>query len=221
MPDFTRRKIKVEKSLGEILKSTRQKKEITLDQAEEETKVRVKYLSALEESRYESLPGNVYALGFLAKYADFLELNKVELMRRFRLERGEAQYHSKLMPERRIKEPLFYLTPRVILMIATAVVLIGIVGYIVYSVRGFTAPPNLLVSSPSSDQILTTDSVNIIGKTDEGVALLINDQTVLLDGNGNFTQLVKLNPGLNTFQVKAVNRLKKENVVQIKILAQF
>ncbi|AKM82349.1 TPA: transcriptional regulator [Candidatus Berkelbacteria bacterium] len=224
LSDFKRRKISFEKNLGEILKSARKKKEITLDQAEEETKVRVKYLKALEEGRYEALPGNVYALGFLSKYVDFLELNKEDLMRRFRLERGESQYddfHSKLMPERRIKEPLLYLTPKVVVVVSVILVLAGLLGYIIYSVRAFTTPPNLLVSSPSSEQVLTRSTVDIIGKTDEGVTLLINDQTVLLDDRGNFTQQVKLNPGLNTFEVKAISRLKKEKVVQVKILAQF
>ena len=57
---FTRRKIKTPKSLGELLRSTRKRKNLTLDQAEEETKVRTRYLEALEEGRYEVLPESVY-----------------------------------------------------------------------------------------------------------------------------------------------------------------
>lgn len=222
--DFIHQKFKKnisQKSLGDVLKSARKKKEITLEQAEEETKVRVKYLRALEQGRYDGLPGNVYAIGFLSKYADFLELDKEESIRRFRLERGESQYESKLMPERRIKEPLFFLTPKIIMVLAVTLALIGVLSYIVYSVRGVVAPPNLFISSPSADQVLTQDKVDIIGKTDEGITLLINNQNVLTDNNGNFTQQVKLNPGLNTFQVQAINHLKKETIKQIQILAQF
>lgn len=221
LAEFKRRKINLEKSLGEILKSARRKKEITLERAEEETKVRVKYLKALEEGRFEALPGNVYALGFLSKYADFLELNKDELMTRFRSERGETQYSAGLMPLRRIKEPLLYLSSKTLIVTVIVLVLAGILGYIIYSVRAFTLPPNLLISSPSAEQVLTQNTVDIIGKTDEGVTLMINDQTILLDGNGNFTQQVKLNAGLNVFEVKAISRLKKEKIVQVKILAQF
>jgi len=219
--NFIRKKINPEKSLGEILKSVRKKKEITLDQAEEETKVRKKYLRALEEGRYDELPGNVYALGFLVKYLDFLDLDKGKLTLRFKMECGEAVRDKRLMPKRRISEPLFFLTQKMVVVVVVVLAILGILGYIVYSVRAITTAPNLAISSPSQEQVLKEDKVNIIGKTDIGITLLINNQTILLDGNGNFNQQVKLNPGLNTFEIKAISQLKKETVKQIKILAQF
>lgn len=222
MPDFKFKKIQMDKTLGDILKVTRKRKKISLTQAEEETKVREKYLEALEEGRYEALPGNVYALGFLSKYIDYLGLlNKSELMNRFRLERGESPMQSRLAPNRQLKEPLIFLTPRLMTILAIVLVSAGILGYIIYSVRSFTQPPNLEISSPSSEQVLKENQVDIIGKTDSGISLLINGQAVMLDGNGNFHQTVKLTPGLNTFEIKAINRLKKENIRQIKILAEF
>lgn len=221
MSNFIRKKINPEKSLGEILKSVRKKKEITLDQAEEETKVRKKYLRALEEGRYDELPGNVYALGFLVKYLDFLDLDKGKLTLRFKMECGEAVRDKRLMPKRRISEPLFFLTQKMVVVVVVVLAILGILGYIVYSVRAITTAPNLAISSPSQEQVLKEDKVNIIGKTDIGITLLINNQTILLDGNGNFNQQVKLNPGLNTFEIKAISQLKKETVKQIKILAQF
>ena len=221
MSNFIRKKIEPEKSLGEILKSARKKKEITLDQAEEETKVRVKYLRALEEGRYDELPGNIYALGFLTKYLDFLELDKGKLTQRFKMECGEAVKEKRLMPNRRMKEPLFFLTGKTVVVLAAFLVIVGILGYIIYNVRALTTAPNLVISSPSQEQVLKEDKVNIIGKTDPEITLLINNQTIALDGNGNFSQQVKLNPGLNTFEIKAISQLKKETVKQIRILAQF
>ncbi len=82
-------------------------------------------------------------------------------------------------------------------------------------------PPNLEISSPSAEQIIGENQVEIIGKTDEGATLSINDQSVLLDDRGNFQQTVKLNPGLNVFEVKSINSLKKETIKEVKILAQF
>lgn len=221
MKDFIRKKINPEKSLGEILKSARKKKEITLDQAEEETKVRRKYLRALEEGRYDELPGNVYTLGFLAKYLDFLDLDEAKFTLRFKMECGETVKEKRLMPTRRMKEPFFFLTGKTIAVVAVFLVIVGILGYIIYNVRAITTAPNLVISSPNQEQVLKEDRVNIIGKTDSGITLLINNQTILLDGNGNFNQQVKLNPGLNTFEIKAISQLKKETVKQIKILAQF
>lgn len=220
MADFTRRKINP-KTLGEILKAARKKKELSLDQVEEETKVRAKYLKALEEERFDDLPGNVYALGFLNKYIDFLELNKSQLINLFKLERGAEKDTDKILVKRQIKDFTFSITPKNLTATAVILAVLGIIFYIVFSVRNFTIPPNLQISSPSDQQIIASNEVFITGKTDEGSSLTINGQAVLIDGNGNFNQKVKLNEGLNTFEVISINQLKKETVKEVKILAKF
>lgn len=221
MPDFTRRKIGNSKSVGEVLKAVRKKKEISLEDAELEIKVRAKYLEALEDGRYDILPGGVYTQGFLLKYADFLGLDKERILTQFKAEVGASQHLAKLMPERKIKEPLFSITPRLVAIGVVFLVIFAILGYIVFSVRQITTPPNLLISSPSEDTIIKESKVEIIGKTDEGSTLEINNQAVLLDDRGNFNQQVKLNPGLNTFEIKATNRLKKETTKKLQILAEY
>ena len=220
MADFVRRKIQP-KTLGDTLKAARKRKNVTFTQIEEETKVRAKYLMAFEEGRYDELPGSVYAVGFLSKYSDFLDLKKSDLIRQFKMELGESNYLGRLAPERRIKEPWFSVTPKTLIVAGITLALILVLGYIVYSVREFTLPPNLVIASPSSEQVLKERTVAIIGKTDAGSVLTINNQSVLLDDNGNFTEVVKLNPGLNVFEVKSSNRNKKITVQQLKILAEF
>ena len=219
--EFIHRKIKPHRSLGEILKTARKKKELTLEQAEEETKVRARYLEALEDGRYELLPASVYTVGFLAKYADFLGLKKDELIQQFGSERGKGYNHAKIMVERRIREPLFSVTPKLLMICGIVLVLVLVLGYIFFSVRSFMSPPNLAISSPSADQVITEEKVQIIGKTDEGVTLMINGENVPTDDKGNFTQSVKLHPGLNSFEVRSINGLKKENVKLIKVLAEI
>ncbi len=224
---FTHRTIRAAKSvkpLGEILKTARKKKELTLEQAEEETKVRARYLEALEAGRFDDLPESVYAIGFLAKYAEFLGLQKENLITQFNHERGQSRsgsHPNRLLVERRIKEPFFQITPRFIMIAVIVVVLAGILGYIGYSVRNLTSPPNLEIASPSSDQIINSDTVEIVGKTDEGTTVTINNQPVYIDDKGNFRQEVKLSPGLNSFEILAINGLKKENIKVIKVLAEF
>lgn len=71
--------------IGEMLKSTREAKDITLQQAEEDTKIRKRYLQALEEDDYDVIPGRVYAKGFLRNYANYLGLNQEEVMLGFKL----------------------------------------------------------------------------------------------------------------------------------------
>ena len=56
--------------LGESLRQQREKRGITLDQAAADTRIREKFLKALEDSDYQTLPGTVYTKGFLRNYAE-------------------------------------------------------------------------------------------------------------------------------------------------------
>lgn len=61
--------------IGQTLHEARAARGIELDEVERVTKIRVKYLRAMEEDRWEVLPGDAYARGFLSTYASFLGLD--------------------------------------------------------------------------------------------------------------------------------------------------
>lgn len=218
---FTAKKIYPERTLGERLKMLRKRKHLSLEQAEEATKVRRRFLEALEKGDYGALPADVYTMGFLAKYAEFLGTSKEELLEEYRRERGRTKGRRLFSPETALKEKRFILTPRLMVFGLIALVFIGLIGYIFYSAKNFTSPPNLEISSPVQESVIRQDSVEVIGKTDEGATLKINDQVVYLDDRGNFHEKVKLQPGLNNIELCATNRVKKETIKVIKILAEF
>ena len=58
--------------IGARLKEARLAKGLTLEDVEAETKIRRKYISALEEEQFDVLPGKVYAKAFLKTYTKFL-----------------------------------------------------------------------------------------------------------------------------------------------------
>lgn len=215
------KKIIAHKTVGEKLRAQRKRQGLSLEKAEEETRVRIKYLEALEKDAYADLPADVYAQGFLAKYAEFLGTGKEELIREFRQERGSSSVPKKLAPEVRLKEIRAVLTTKTIILMVVFLVIFGLLGYIFYAVENFTSPPNLEIQSPSTETVIRQDSVEIMGKTNEGVSLKINDQVVFLDDNGNFKETVKLQQGLNNIELRATNRIKKETVKVIKILAEY
>lgn len=68
------------------LRKAREAKGIELKEVEEITKIRSKYLKALEEEDYCVLPGGVYTVGFLRSYARFLDLDAESLVNDFRME---------------------------------------------------------------------------------------------------------------------------------------
>ena len=221
MRSFVRKNLYSEKTLGEKLRYFRKKKHVSLEQAEEETKVRLKYLEALEEGIYDALPADVYALGFLAKYAEFLDAPKEELLGDFKRERGVSRQLNPIPIETRPKRERVFITPKIIAVVIGILAALALIGYIFYSIKNFTTPPNLEISSPSTETVIRQAEVEVIGKTDEGCSLQINGQTIYLDENGNFKEQVRLQPGINNIEIRSVNRIHKETVKIIKILAEF
>ena len=72
--------------LGEVLRAAREAKEVDLTRVERDTKIRERYLSALERGEYRELPGAVYTKGFLRNYGAYLGLDPEYLIDLYRLE---------------------------------------------------------------------------------------------------------------------------------------
>ena len=61
--------------IGTSLREARVRQGVDLLEAERATKIRSKYLRALEDERFELLPAQTYVKGFLRSYADYLGLD--------------------------------------------------------------------------------------------------------------------------------------------------
>jgi len=62
-------------ALGASLEEARRRQGLDLEQVEKATYIGRRYLRALEEERFELLPADAYAKGFLRAYAEFLGLD--------------------------------------------------------------------------------------------------------------------------------------------------
>lgn len=61
--------------IGSSLREARSRRQIEIAQVEQATKIRGKYLRALEEEQFDVLPSQTYVKGFLRTYADYLGLD--------------------------------------------------------------------------------------------------------------------------------------------------
>ena len=61
--------------IGSSLREARTRRQIGVAQVEQATKIRGKYLRALEEEHFDVLPSQTYVKGFLRTYADYLGLD--------------------------------------------------------------------------------------------------------------------------------------------------
>jgi len=63
-------------AFGARLKQERERQGITLEQVSESTKITVRMLQALEEERFEKLPGGIFNKGFVRAYARHLKIDE-------------------------------------------------------------------------------------------------------------------------------------------------
>jgi cytoskeleton protein RodZ len=69
--------------IGSSLRAAREHRKLGLADVERATRIRTKYLQALEDERWEVLPGTAYVKGFLRTYADFLGLDASQFVEEF------------------------------------------------------------------------------------------------------------------------------------------
>ncbi len=76
------------REIGELLKDARQAKGMTLEDVEKVTRIRRKYLEAIENGDASEMPGEVQLRGFIRNFAAAVGLDPGEVTRRYLESRG-------------------------------------------------------------------------------------------------------------------------------------
>ncbi len=75
-------------NLGTYLKEAREAKDISLEQVEADTKIKARFIEAMEAENFEMFPSAPMVRGFLKNYGDYLKLDAQAVLSKF--EAGEA-----------------------------------------------------------------------------------------------------------------------------------
>ncbi len=70
--------------IGNTLREARVRRNLTLQQIEEDTKIRVKYVQAMENEDFDVMPGATYVKGFLRTYSEYLALDPEVMLDEYR-----------------------------------------------------------------------------------------------------------------------------------------
>lgn len=201
------------KSIGQVLKTARQKKNFTIEDIYKFIKVHPKYLRALESDDYSVFDGRVHSKGFLKIYAEFLELDTNEVLALWRreyesyFERKPSERFNKL---KSVEPEKFVITPAVAVSVFFSLLLVSFFIYLFVQYRQFTGAPALDIYYPEDNQVLDHDVLDLTGKTELDSEIFINNQKILTNPDGTFLTSIKLREGINNISVKAVNTLGKE-----------
>jgi cytoskeleton protein RodZ len=195
-------------TVGDTLKKIRLEKNISLEEIEKATKIRKKYLIALEENDRENLPPLAFVKGFIKNYSEYLGIDSKQMMTIYRREYDERKSQRISSKEINVpmRSPFLRITPNSIL---AGVILFGLIiffGYLFYQYRIVTLPPQITISSPKENEIFKTNDIIISGKTNSDNKVLINNQNITVEQDGSFNQKIEIHSGINKINIKAINK---------------
>ena len=201
-----------------MLQLARERKGVDLFRAERDTKIRLKYLAALEDSDFEELPAPVYTKGFLRNYAIYLALDPEEVLQRWRDEmiqaRGrKAERPALAPPPRPIVAPRRGVTVSVgwLMTLLVLAAVLGFVGFIGMQLMRFAETPAVsLTDPPSLVSVVNAEKMVLAGTSGAGAVISINGPggqllTTNADQTGYWSMEVPLAPGRNDFTVAAMD----------------
>ncbi len=203
------------KTVGSILREARTAKKLSLEQAEESTKIRLKFLAAIESDDYTVLPSLSYAKGFVKNYSEYLGLDSSRVLAFFRRQTTEVT-RSSILPKG-VSEPMnksfFQLTPGKFLAGIFIVLILIFLGYLSLQYRKLNLPPGLSVDSPVNQSVTSDRRVDILGKTDPDATVTVNGINILVRDDGKFFDQIPLDTGVNKITIVATSRFGKTTTV--------
>lgn len=203
------------KTVGSILREARLSKGITFDEVERATKIRAKFLEAIEADDYTILPTQAYAKGFVKNYGEFLGIPAGTILAFFRRQTREVA-KSALLPKGVAKafgRTWFQLTPGRFLIILFVGLVVTFLAYLGLQYGQLQRPPKLVIEAPAQNAVVATKKVELLGATDPDATVTVDGISVLVRGDGKFFDQMTLEPGINTITVTATSRFGKSTTM--------
>lgn len=200
------------KTAGDLLKEKRLLKELSLQDVAGKTKIKVEYLEAIENSNFSILPSSTFAKGFLRNYASFLYLNPDTIVAMFRRdftqnEKGEIIPRSLVSPVG--AKPKFFTVSLILTSIAT----LAFLGFLGFQLIAWWSLPKLKLLQPRPGDTYG-EKVTFKGVTDSDATVKVNDQQVIVNGNGQFTLDLIFPAGTHSVIIETTNRRGKSTLLE-------
>lgn len=207
------------RKISEILKETRLKKNIQLDEVEKETKIKKQFLEYLERGEFKRLPSESYALGFVKNYATYLGFSSTTAAALFRRENESSRVDILPTYKKKSQTParkVFLRSPRGLFVVSIFLV---VAAYLAFQFSFIFFGPKLTISSPKQGQVVESNIVEVSGVTDPYATVSVNGEDVYVDLSGKFRKTLYVYSGSSEIVVLSKSRYGKETkeTVQIKV----
>ena len=211
------------KTIGESLKDERTRHRLRIEDLAKKTRIRVSYLEALEENKFDKLPATTFVKGYIKTYAQLFGFDHKPLLALLRRDYKESA-KGKLVPREFIKPVLKNRTRKssvTFLLVVVIAVFTSLFGYVGFQWYNLTKPPKLLLISPK-EQALVSSKVIIEGETLPDAIVTVNEQPVALQQDGSFkTEILIPSEGISLLTILAKDRRGKTSTIERSVTVQF
>lgn len=208
--------------LGPDLIELRERAELTVAEASQQTKIAPSFIQALENERLEDIPDPVYSERLLRSYVAQLGGNVSYYLHKYRecLEaRGMTRPKNESLPRPiRLRAKDLLVTPRLLAIAGFVLFVILLGGYVYYQVRTIAAPPSLEVIEPVEGARYEEPTVTVRGKTLPEANVRINDQAAIVHSDGTFEETLFISRGITEIRVTARRRYGDEASVTRRVI---
>ncbi len=210
---FRFRRVSADVALGDRLKRARVRKKLSVAQVEAETRIRGKFLLALESDSWDQIPSEVYGRGYLERYVTFLGMNTSEVMAeyeraRHRYARTCKEQEVAFAPTGNVRLPKLVVTARSI-GVGSMLLITGLgISFVGRQLAAYAAAPPLQltgslqgtyseVNAPAGDFVVS-------GTVPTGATVRVNGEPAQVVET-QFSRSIVVQPGVNAVVVEATS----------------
>lgn len=200
-----------QKQVGEILRTAREKKKISLEQIEKITHVRKKHLESVERNEWAIFSSKAYVLGIVRAYGGYLNLDIAKLEAFFRRDyerKDVARFNRQTSPKQ--YAPL----SRRILFVIGGIIAGLFLLYFGYQIRLYTRPPRLDILSPKITVIDRVGSFMLVGKVEEDSTIRVNGHEVIPDDQHIFRVKIPLLKSAETVKIEVIGANGRKTILE-------
>ena len=222
MSSFVKKKVSLDQDfIGNYIKRAREKKNKSLEEVAEETRINQKYLKAIEEGTYQILPSGIYSKIFFKKYINYLGVNHKNIVNDFIKEQQRNQSFEKNIFFNKVVNWKSLLSfPSIGRSFLIFFVVLIFLLYLFFYFKNIFLAPMLEVYHPENNQLVNSFSVEVRGCTEPESEVKINGQIILIDKDSCFSDQVYLKSGVNSITITAKKKYSQESEIVKRVLVE-
>jgi len=202
-----------ERLLSQILKEHLDLKGLTIERLVSTSGIPDRYVKALYEGDYRSLPAAPYVHAYLKRLAALLDLQNELLINAYNAEAAPPRSGLRdLLPTNRFAQaaPLARVSKKTIVL---GIIILTLILYLAWGASRLFGIPSLTVTSPENNIDVHTPTIILKGTVSRGDLLTINNNEISVNPDGSFEKEYPLDPGLNTIDFRAKRFLGRTVIV--------